>query len=85
MQVYQVDDSVESLPISEDPILMSLHFTPPSQQVLYSTGVGMQDIASESFGDEDGAGQVVTIGSDEIRVGHMSRVSISYDVQKVDD
>ena len=67
---------------------MSLHFTTPTQQVLYSsTGAtaGMQDIAGESFGDEEGAGQVLTIGTDEISIGHMSRVSISYDVAKVDD
>lgn len=45
----------------------------------------MQDIAGESFGDEEGAGHVMTIGTDEISIGHMSRVSISYDVAKVDD
>ena len=45
----------------------------------------MQDIAGETFGDEEGAGQVVTIGSDQVSIGHLSKVSISYDVQKVDD
>lgn len=45
----------------------------------------MQDIAGDSFGDEENAGQVETISADSIKVGHMSRVSISYDVQKVDD
>ena len=64
---------------------MSLHFTSPTQQVLFSDGLGVMDIASESFGDEENAGQTVTIGADSIKVGHMSKVSISYDVQKVDD
>ena len=45
----------------------------------------MSDIASESFGDEEGAGVVVTIGADQIRISNQSRVSISYDVAKVDD
>ena len=45
----------------------------------------MQDIAGESFGDEDQAGETIAIGADAIKVGHMSRISISYDVQKVDD
>lgn len=43
------------------------------------------DIASETYGDEEGAGSPLTFGADQIRVSHSSRVSISYDVQKVDD
>ena len=63
IQVYQVDDSVESLPISEDPILLSIHFTQPAQTVDYVGSPGVIDIASESFGDEEGAGSLVTIGA----------------------
>lgn len=85
LQVYQLEDSIESLPISEDPILMSIHFSPPSQQVSFEGGSGVIDIACESFGDEEGAGEVLTIGADQIRIIHKSRVSISYDVAKVDD
>ena len=33
IQVYQVDDSVESLPISVDSCMLSLHFSPPTRQV----------------------------------------------------
>lgn len=45
----------------------------------------MGDVGSESFGDEISAGVVETISSDKIRIGHTSRLSISYDVQKVDE
>ncbi len=63
IQVYAVDDAVESLPISEDPILMSLHFTTPKKQVFAADGPSIQDIADENFGDEEEAGEVPTIGA----------------------
>ena len=81
-----VTDSQECLPISEDNLLLSLHFSPPSKQVLF-TGASFEkiDIASDSFGDEPDAGTVQAIGTDQVRVAHLSRVSISFDVSKVDD
>ena len=39
--MYAVDDSVESLPISEDPILLSLHFTQPKKQVFSAGGASI--------------------------------------------
>lgn len=45
----------------------------------------MVDIADESFGDSEDAGSVPTMGTSGITVGHKSRLSISYDVAKVDD
>ena len=45
----------------------------------------IQDIADENFGDEEDAGEVPTIGTGDIKIGHISRVSISFDVQKVDE
>ena len=78
-----MDDSVESLPISEEPFTISLHFSPPAKEVGLADSQ-VFDIADETFGDED-AGSVLTFGADAIRVSHSSRISISYDVQKVDD
>ena len=79
-----VSDSVESLPIAQDPVTLSLHITPPAQQVLPASSPGVLDIAGEDFGDDNSA-EVVSFGADGVRVAHVSRVSISYDVQKIDD
>lgn len=62
IRVYQVSDSVESLPISEDSVTLSVHFTPPTRQVTFDSIIS--DISSDSFGDEEGAGQVATISAD---------------------
>ena len=85
IQVQMVDDSVESLPISEDNLLLSLHFSPPTKQVLFTGNSEKIDIASDTFGDEADAGSVTAIGADQVRIAHLSRVSISFDVSKVDD
>mmetsp|Transcript_5677 Transcript_5677/g.7607 ORF Transcript_5677/g.7607 Transcript_5677/m.7607 type:complete len:103 (-) Transcript_5677:144-452(-) len=79
-----VSDSVESLPVAQDPVTLSLHVTPPAKQVLLAGSDGVKDIASEDFGDDESA-EVVTLGASGVRIAHVSRVSISYDVQKVDD
>jgi len=63
---------------------MSLHFSPPVKEVGLADSQ-IANIADESFGDEEGAGTPLTFGADSIRVSHSSKVSISYDVQKVDD
>lgn len=81
--MYQVDNSVESLPISEDPVLLSVHFSIPTRQVTYDSVV--RDISSDTFGDEEDAGQMATVGADQLRVAHLSKISVSYDVSKVDD
>jgi len=47
-----LEDSVESLPIAQEPVLMSLHVTPPAQQVLFAGSSGMMDIAGDSYGDD---------------------------------
>ena len=46
---------------------------------------GVLDIADEDFGDDVDSADVISVGAGGIRVAHVSRVSISYDVQKVDD
>jgi len=81
--VYQVEDSVESLPISQDPVLLSLHFSPPTRQVTFDSVIS--DIGGETFGDEENAGQTITLGADQVKVAHISKISLSYDVSKVDD
>ena len=78
------DDSVEALPISEDNLMLSIHFSPPTKQVLFTGNSSKMDIASDTFGDEEGAGEMV-IGADQVKIAHLSRVSISFDVSKVDD
>ena len=80
-----VDDSTESLPIAQDPVTMSLHFTPPTQQVFLQGGSGMFDIAGDSFGDDFASETARIIDTSSLKVEHSSRISISYDVQKVDD
>ena len=76
---------MESLPISEEPVLLSLHFSPPTRQVTFAGTAGVQDIAGDSFGDDQGAGEPLTISAEQIKVSHLSKVSMSYDVAKVDD
>jgi len=77
-----LNDSVESLPIAQEPVLISLHVTPPTQQVMYAGSDGILDIASDTYGDDYAEQASVPI---DLEVCHASRVSISYDVAKVDD
>lgn len=62
LQVYEVADSTEALPLAKEGVLLSLHFTPAKAEVCFS-GASMDDIACESFGDEEGAGEEQTVSA----------------------
>ena len=59
-----------------------MHFTEPVQEVLYSGEISQFDIADNEV-DESNFGEVLS--KDQIRVAHTTKLSISYDVQKIDD
>lgn len=82
IKVHQVADSADSLPICEEPAILSLHYTVPEQEVVYKGEDISFDIASEELADIE---PDVVVSQDEIRVAHTTRLSISYDVQKIDD
>ena len=77
--VTQVDKSLESLPITNQNTQIALHFTQPTQEVLPGGGVPGQVIDVAELDDEH-------LDYDlQIKVGKTSRVSVSFDVQKVDE
>ena len=59
-----------------------MHFTDPVQEVIYSGDINQFDIADNEV-DESHFGQVLS--KDQMRVAHTTKLSISYDVQKIDD
>ena len=90
IKVYNLKDSVEALEINEgENNYLSLHFTTPEQEVLLSSDIvsaQFEDIASDSFGDGfDESKDLPTIGADLIRVGTTTKLSITYNVQRVHD
>ena len=59
-----------------------MHFTEPVQEVIYSGEISQFDIADNEV-DESHLGEVLS--KDQIRVAQTTKLSISYDVQKIDD
>lgn len=82
IEVHQVPHAADSLPICEDPAMLSLHFTVPEREVIYKGEHNIFDIASEDLADWE---PDAVVSQDQIRVAHTTRLSISYDVQKIDD
>ena len=76
LTVSQVSGALESLPITDGGCLISLHFTPPSSQVV-SAGSETMDI--ETLEDEDLSYDL------EMKIAQVSKISISYNIQKVED
>lgn len=75
LTISSVNSSLESLPIVDGKSLISLHFTPPQSEVL--TGSETFDI--ESLDDADLCYDL------KLKIAQTSKISISYDVQKVDE
>ena len=44
-------DSADSLPICEEPAILSLHYTVPEQEVIYKGEDNLFDIANEELDD----------------------------------
>lgn len=82
--LHQIIDSVEAFSICEEPALLSLHYTLPASEVLLNTSsFAAFDIANNDLPDEVGAG--VTINASDVRVGKTLRISIAFDIAKVDE
>ena len=77
--VSQVASSVESLPIVNHSALISLHFTQPKTEVVNGSQQAGETFDIETLDDEH-------ISYDlDLKVAQTAKVSISYDVAKVDD
>ena len=46
--MHKITDSVEALPICEEPTLISIHFTEPKQEVIFSGPSLSFDIAADN-------------------------------------
>ena len=77
LTVSQIDSSLESLPIASPGSLINLHFTNPTREVLPAQGVQTFDI--DSLESEELTYDLKLI------TAMTSRISISYDVQKLDE
>lgn len=77
LTVHQVAESSESLPVVHPLGLFSIHYTTPKQEVV-STNVGkVYDIETMDLEDLD--------YNVSLAVSATSKISVSYDVAKVDD
>jgi L-2-hydroxyglutarate oxidase LhgO len=85
--MHQIDDAVESLPICEEPAILSVHFTSPKAAVVYNGPNARFDIAADDESVDSDTGESLTLSSSSpmLKVAHSSRISISYDVAKLDD
>ena len=69
IKVHQIQDATEALEINEgDSNMLSLHYTLPSKEVLFSaspSGSLYEDVGSETFGDDfDSAQSSMAFGGD---------------------
>lgn len=77
--ISQVAHSVESLPIVSHAALISLHFTQPQTEVVHGGQKVGEMFDIETLDDEHMTYDL------SLKVAQTAKVSISYDVQKVDD
>ena len=54
----------------------------PEQEVIYKGEDNLFDIANEELDDVEAD---TVVSQDQLRVAHTTKLSISYDVQKIDD
>ena len=59
INVHQVAGSAESLPVCEEPAVLSVHFTTPVQEVIYNGEISQFDVADNDL-DESEPGQVLS-------------------------
>jgi pyruvate/2-oxoglutarate dehydrogenase complex dihydrolipoamide acyltransferase (E2) component len=79
LTITHVRNSTESLPIVNHAALISLHFTQPRTEVIHGGLVPGQTFDIETLEDED-------LNYDlSLKVAQTAKISISYDIQKVDD
>ena len=80
--VHQISDAMEALEINHgDNNYLSLHYTQPEQEVLFSenpSGSLYEDISSDTFGDDLAAAS--TISASALRVATTTKLSITYNV-----
>ena len=79
LTISQVNNSWESLPIVSPTALISLHFTQPQTQVLAGGAVPGETFDIETIEDEDLDYNL------QLKIGKTSKISISYDIQKIDE
>lgn len=72
-------NSLESLPIVASNSLISLHFTNPETEVLAEGKAAGETLNIETLDDEDMSYDL------KMKIGKTSKVSISYNIQEVDD
>ena len=74
-----VSDSLEALPICVPPTLMSVHHTPVITEVALKDNL-LVDIDSEELAETE-----ATVGPSDLRLRKTVRISVTYDIQKVDE
>ena len=75
-----MEEAVEALPIAEGNTSIAIHFTSPTLEVVSYSGALTFDT-----NDEDSEAALADIDISNIQTAHIMKLSISYDVQKVDD
>lgn len=76
LTVSSLPGSLESLPIVDGHSLISLHYTPPAPEVVPESG---ETFDIETLEEDD------LCYDTKMKIAKTSKVSISYDVQKVSD
>ena len=76
----QVSESTESFPVAIDSNHLAVHYTMPADEVVLKEGLSVFDIADDAA---TSSGQ--TLKWTDLKVVRSCRLSISFDVAKVDD
>ena len=79
LTISQVSGSVQSLPVLDPSAFISLHFTLPQTEVLAAGLAPGETFDIETLDDEDLDYNL------QMKIAKTSKISISYDVQKVDE
>lgn len=69
------------MPIAEHPTTIALHFSETNLEVLVPGGLSTFDLNAE---DDDNAAEVY-LHQGDLHLAHTMKLSISYDIQKIDD
>lgn len=83
IRVSQVQDSSEALPIATSSDKLMVHFTPPQGEVVTkASGLGTFELDED---DCDGTEAVKGLSAADLKLVHVSRVSVVFDAARVDE
>ena len=69
VKVHQVEEAVESFPVSDPGALISIHYCQPAQEVVLRDNKGPLDLTDSAFGDDvEEDASPITVGASHCSV-----------------